>query len=713
MSSDPDTHALDPAEAASEPTGTGPAAAGSESGSSDSGYSESGHLKSGHSEMGTPGSGGASPTTSSGGFPLLEAITDPAQLRQLPGERLGEVCDELRRFLLESVQATGGHLGSNLGVVELTVALHRVFDFRRDRLVLDTSHQGYPHKVLTGRREAFPTLRQTGGLCGFTNPDESDYDLFHLGHAGTSISLGVGLAQALAGESDPPHVVSVIGDSSLGAGVAFEALNHAGAAGTENLIVVLNDNEWSISKSVGSLARYLSRLRTNRTLQRAQQEIHNLIASIPVIGGRVERTLDQVREVLRHSIVAGHVFEELGVTYVGPLDGHDVDLLVEKLERVKELDGVVLLHTLTEKGKGHPDAPDHPERVHAAKPPKSLVAGPPRVETLKVLPATEQLAGTTVETGPAYTKAFADALASLAEKDLRIRAIVAGMPSGTGLVDFAARFPSRFHDVGITEQHGVAMAAGMAKGGLRPIVAIYSTFLQRGYDEVFQEVALQNLPVTFAMDRAGLVGQDGPTHNGVFDIAFLRTLPNMTLCAPRDATDVARMLELSRTLDGPLALRFPRGSCPAHERVHERERAPMVPGTAESLLEGAEVVIWAYGALVPEALLAAERLRAEGIGVGVVDARFAKPLDERLLGEHLRDKQLILTLEEHQRAGGFGSAVLEAASRLRGRAQVRVLGIPDRFQEHCTLREEQLARCGIDADGVERAVHQFLERSRG
>ncbi|MHC4894719.1 MAG: 1-deoxy-D-xylulose-5-phosphate synthase, partial [Planctomycetota bacterium] len=633
----------------------------------------------------------------------------PEDLKALEGEQLPAVCDELRSFLLESVEATGGHLGSNLGVVELTVALHRVFDFRRDRLVLDTSHQGYPHKVLTGRRDQFPTLRQTGGLCGFTNPEESEYDLFHLGHAGTSISLGVGLAQGLANEPDPPHVVSVIGDSSLGAGVAFEALNHAGSAGTENLIVVLNDNEWSISKSVGSLARYLSRLRTNRTLQRAQQEIHNLIASIPMIGGKVERTLDQVREVLRHSIVAGHVFEELGVTYVGPLDGHDVDLLVRKLERVKHLDGVVLIHTLTEKGKGHPDAREHPERVHAAKPPKAIVARP---ESPKIPAAAEQLAGTTIEAGPAYTKAFADALASMAERDLRIRAIVAGMPSGTGLVDFAERHPNRFLDVGITEQHGVAMAAGMAKAGLRPIVAIYSTFLQRGYDEVFQEVALQNLPVTFAMDRAGLVGQDGPTHNGVFDIAFLRTLPNMTLCAPRDATDVARMLELSLSTSGPLAIRFPRGNCPGNERLHPSEREPMTPGVAEVLMEGDDVVVWAYGAVVPEAILAAERLRSEGLNVGVVDARFAKPLDERLLAEHLREHRLVLTLEEHQRAAGFGSAVLEASARLRGRAQVRLLGIPDSFQDHCTRREEQLARCGIDADGVERAILQFLERER-
>ncbi len=645
---------------------------------------------------------------------LLPGIQSPDDLRALSIEQLPQVCAELRQFLLDSVQATGGHLGSNLGVVELTVALHHLFDFRRDRLVLDTSHQCYPHKLLTGRAPRFPSLRQTDGLCGFTNPDESDYDLFHLGHAGTSISLACGLAMAASHEPDPPHTVAVIGDSSLGAGVAFEALNYAGAR-REKLIVVLNDNEWSISQSVGALARYLSRIRTNRTLQRAQQEIHNLIASIPKIGERVERTLDQAREVLRHAIISGHVFEELGVTYVGPLDGHDVELMRKNLEKAKALDGVVLLHTLTQKGKGHPDAPTHPERVHAAKPPKHITAPKTTPESTKVDPAEARYAGTPLAAGTAYTKAFADSLEHLAERDVRVQVITAGMPSGTGLVGFGERFPARFHDVGITEQHGVAMAAGMAKAGLRPVCAIYSTFLQRGYDQVFQEVALQNLPVVFAMDRAGLVGQDGPTHNGVFDIAFLRTFPNFVLCAPRDASDMQRMLAMTLTLDGPSGIRYPRGACPKHERVPVEERAPMEPGVAEVLREAPEggVVVWAYGALVGEAVLAAERLAERGIEIGVVDARFAKPLDENLLRAHLGACAHIVTLEEHQRAAGFGSAVLEFAARCSGaRAGVKLLGIADRFQEHKTLREEQLAECGLDADGVVRTVTGLLRRTR-
>ncbi|MEZ5977016.1 MAG: 1-deoxy-D-xylulose-5-phosphate synthase [Planctomycetota bacterium] len=669
-----------------------------------------------------PKGSGADPGAEAVTRALLDRVGSPAELKALPLEDLPRLCEEIRAFLLDTVQATGGHLGSNLGVVEMTVALHRVYDFARDRIVFDTSHQSYVHKILTGRRDRFDSLRQTDGLCGFTHPHESpSYDMFHLGHAGTSVSLGVGMAIAAASQHpdvEPgrrPEAVAVIGDSALGAGVAFEALNHAGSRG-EKLLVVLNDNEWSISQSVGALAKYLSRIRTNKTLVRARQEIGNLVASIPVIGDKVERTLDQVREVLRHAVISGHVFEELGVRYVGPLDGHDVQLLVEQLEKIRQLDGCVLLHTLTHKGKGHPDAPEHPERVHAAKPPKSIVKPAPAQarytqESEKVLACEDRRSGTCLDAGPAYTAAFGEAALESARRDLRVHAITAGMPSGTGLTKFAEEFPTRFHDVGITEQHGVAMAAGMAKGGLRPLVTIYSTFLQRAYDQVFQEVALQNLPVAFAMDRAGLVGQDGPTHNGVFDIAILRTLPNFVLCAPRDATDMRRMIRFALEHDGPVGVRYPRASCPGRERIPESERAPMVPGKAEVLLEGDELVVWAYGALVPEALLAAERLRERGIQIGVVDARFAKPLDEDLLADHVRRFKHLVTLEEHQRAGGFGSAVLEAASRLpERRCNIRVLGVPDAYQEHCTQREEQLARCGIDAAGLERTVTSLLRR---
>jgi 1-deoxy-D-xylulose-5-phosphate synthase len=652
--------------------------------------------------------------------PLLDAVESPADLKRLGVDELPTLCGEMRRFLIDSVQRTGGHLGSALGVVELTTALHYVFDFRRDRLVWDVSHQCYPHKVLTGRRALFPTLRQTGGMCGFTHPEESEYDLFHTGHAGTSISLGLGLALATAHEPNPPHAVSVVGDASLGAGVAFEALNHAAASG-QRLLVVLNDNEWSISKSVGALAKYLSRIRSNRLMQRAGQEVQSLIHAIPVIGPRVDRTLDQIGEVMRHAVVPGHIFDELGVRYIGPIDGHDVKLVVESLERVRELEGVVLLHLLTEKGKGHPKAPTHPERVHGVKPAKPAKAAgkseePKASEDPVKLVPTAGPDGATPPPGPAFTGAFSKALIGLAERDLRIHAISAAMPSGTGLDSFAERFPSRFHDTGITEQHACAMAAGMAKGGLRPVAAIYSTFLQRGYDQVFQEIALQNLPVVLALDRAGLVGQDGPTHNGVFDTAFLRVLPNMTLCAPRDATDVERMLALGVRHDGPFVLRFPRAQSPGRERIHKSERRPMEVGKAEVLCEGDALVIWAFGPLVDVAMEVAERFAQRDIRIGVVDARFAKPLDTELLAKQAASYRHLVTLEEHQRAGGFGSAVLEAMQTLphgnaaagKAPARVRVLAIPDRYVDHGTTREEQLAWLGLDADGVEKTVRGLL-----
>ena len=644
---------------------------------------------------------------------LLAGIDSPADLKALPREKLPALCAEIRQFLLQSVVSTGGHLGSNLGVVELTVALHRVFDFRRDRCVWDVSHQAYVHKVLTGRKGRFSTLRRTDGLCGFTDPSESPYDLFHTGHAGTSVSLGLGLAMAAAHEPTQPHVVSVIGDASLGAGVAFEALNHAGAIG-ERMIVVLNDNEWSISKSVGALARYLTRIRSARVVQRAQQEIHGLLQSIPLIGGKVEGAIEQIREVLRHAFVQGHVFEELGVTYVGPVNGHDVHYLVESLERVRQLSGVVLLHVLTEKGKGHPQAKTHPERVHAASPPKGdapvVVTHPTgKVEIIPAPRPTE----TPKPDGPVFTDVFGKSVVAVAEADVRIHAITAGMTSGSGLAAFAERFPNRFHDVGICEQHAVALAAGMAKAGLRPVVAIYSTFLQRAYDQVFQEIALQKLPVVLCMDRAGFVGQDGPTHNGVFDIAYLRTLPELEIVAPRDGSDMRRMLEYAVRRDGPIAIRYPRAAGPHAETLPVEERRGMASGKAEVLAEGKDVVIWSLGALTRQTLVAADRLRRRGTLVGVVDARFVKPLDEELLARHVREHRHLFTVEEHQRAGGFGSAVLEAASRFpEVRARIHILGIPDRFIDHMTSREEQLAACGIDADGIERSILSQLRTTR-
>ncbi|MEZ5974809.1 MAG: 1-deoxy-D-xylulose-5-phosphate synthase [Planctomycetota bacterium] len=640
-------------------------------------------------------------TPAGSAYPLLDRVQTPGELTQMRPEELPALCGEMRNFLLDTVQETGGHLGSNTGIVELTVALHYLYQFDRDRLIFDVSHQCYPHKLLTGRMAGFPGLRQTDGLCGFTHPAESNQDLFHTGHAGTSISLGMGLALAAQGEPNPPRVVSVIGDASLGAGVAFEAINHAGASGV-NMLVVLNDNEWSISKSVGALAKYLSRIRSARLMQRAGQETKNLIQAIPLIGPRVDKALADFGEVMRHAWVPGHIFEEAGVRYVGPVDGHNVEGLVQVLKRVQQLDGVVILHVLTEKGKGHPDRHKHPEKVHAVKPRSKPVEY--KTEGAKAAPQ-----------GKSFTQAFADALEACAESDMRVRAITAAMPSGTGLVNFSERFPARFLDTGITEQHAVAMAAGMAKGGLRPVAAIYSTFLQRGYDQCFQEVALQDLPVVLALDRAGPVGQDGPTHHGAYDIAYLRTLPNFVLASPRDATDMRRMLSALLAQEHPSARRYPRANCPAEETVAAAERPAMVPGKAEVLLEGERLVIWAFGYLVETALTVARKLRGEGLAIGVVDARFAKPLDEDLLQEHLSRYAHIVTMENHARMGGFGSAVLEAAARLSGAserppARIKVLGLPDRFLEHKTTVEEQLAEAGLDAPRVERTIRTLLAR---
>ncbi len=632
---------------------------------------------------------------------LLARAQSPEALKELSPPELKQLCAQMRAFLLDTVQTTGGHLGSNLGIVELTVALHYVYNFERDRLIFDVSHQCYPHKLLTGRREGFAKLRRTDGLCGFTHPDESPYDLFHTGHAGTSISVGLGLALAASGEENPPKVVSVIGDASLGAGVAFEAINFAGASAAP-MLVVLNDNEWSISKSVGALAKLLSKVRGNRLWQRAGQETKSLIQAIPLIGPRVDRALDDFGEVMRHAVVPGHVFEEAGVSYVGPVDGHDVNGMVEALQRVSQLDGMVILHVLTEKGKGHPDGPNHPERVHAVKP--KVAAARYKTEGTPVVPKAQ---------GVSYTKAFADALDICAKSDMRIHAITAGMPSGTGLVEFSERYPARFHDTGITEQHAVAMAAGMAKGGLRPVVAIYSTFMQRSYDQCFQELSLQDLPVVLALDRAGPVGQDGPTHHGAYDLAYLRTLPNFILGAPRDASDMSRMLNCLLAQNHPSALRYPRGNTPLDECLPVGERAAMEPGKAEELCEGTDVVLWAYGSMVAVALEVALIWRQAGVSVGVVDARFAKPLDEGLLAKHLHSYAHIVTLEAHQRMGGFGSAVLEAASRSphpegQTRARIKVLGLPDRFLEHKTTVQEQLTEAGLDAARIVRTVGNLL-----
>ncbi len=628
----------------------------------------------------------------------LHEIQGPADLRERKLEELELLCEEMRSALIEKVLRTGGHLGSNLGVVELTVALHRVFDFARDRLVFDVSHQCYPHKMLTGRYARFETLRQTGGLSGFCNRRESPWDLLTAGHAGTAVSFALGIAEGLRQRtppgSEPPWTVALVGDAGLAAGCSFEGLSQA-AEHRPRLLVVLNDNEWSIARSVGALARYLSRVRTSRTLQIAYERLGDLARRIPWLGSKV----DEVGEVIRHVLVPGHIFEELGINYVGPLDGHDLVGCVEALERIRRLDGVHLVHFLTEKGRGYEPAKTDAQRAHGVA---------PSAEPGKV-PAARRPAVLDGERR-AFTAVFGEALRELAAEDERIVAITAGMPHGTGLTAFAERFPERFYDTGITEQHAVALAGGLATAGRRPVAAIYSTFLQRAYDQVFQEVALQGEDVVFALDRAGLVGQDGPTHHGLFDLAYLRTLPGIVLASPRDAVDLRRMLREALKRGGPWALRWPRGKALECLGPEAGLRPELQPGSAELLRPGRDGAVFALGALVETALLAAALLaERSGHEVEVWDARFCRPLDQGALASAARRLGWIATVEEHALQGGFGSAVAETLADLDLRVPLRRHGVADRFVEHASSREEQLAACGLTPEALAEAWAESLQ----
>jgi 1-deoxy-D-xylulose-5-phosphate synthase len=623
---------------------------------------------------------------------LLSELESPQALRGRSVEELEDLCAQMRTALIEKVRRTGGHLGSNLGVVELVVALHSVFDFRRDRLVFDVSHQCYPHKMLTGRYDGFDSLRQTDGMSGFCSRQESEYDVLTAGHAGTAISFATGVAEGLRGVAAPgeedPWTVALVGDAGLGAGNSFEGLNHAGER-RPRMLVVLNDNEWSIAKSVGALARYLSRIRSSRTLQTTYERLSDLAHRIPWLGSKLE----EVGEVMRHVMIPGHVFEELGVNYVGPLDGHDLAGCMDAFQRLKRLDGVTLVHFLTEKGRGFGPAADDAERAHGVKP-----SGKPAVaekEAAAVAPA----AAADDRPRQSWTGVFADALGALAARDSRVVAITAGMPSGTGLDRFAAEHPDRFYDTGITEQHAVALAGGLATAGRKPVAAIYSTFLQRGYDQVFQEVALQREDVLLCLDRGGLVGQDGPTHMGLYDLGYLRVLPGMTLGSPRDAVDLHRMMQAAIDRGGPWALRWPRGEALLELGGPAETRPELVPGTAERLRPGADGAVLALGAMVEPALEAAALLAAEGIEFEVWDARFCKPLDLGVVADLARRHRVLATVEEHSLSGGFGSAVAEAVADLELEAPPRLLrsGAPDRFIAHATTREEQLAECGLTA----------------
>ncbi len=621
---------------------------------------------------------------------LLERIDSPADLRQLPEEALPELAEEIRHFLITSVSATGGHLASGLGAVELTLALHYVLDTPRDLLVWDVGHQCYPHKVITGRRDRFRTLRSYGGLSGFLKREESEYDVFNAGHASTSISAALGMAVARDLAGDAYRVVAIIGDGGLTGGMAMEGLNHAGYL-RRPFMIVLNDNEMSISPNVGAMQGYLARIISGQPYRQFKDEVEHFLRSIPRVGEPMLKLARQAEHMAKQLLVPGLLFEELGFKYTGPVNGHSLPQLIAALRAHKDDTRPVLLHVVTRKGKGYRPAEKDPVFWHGATP-FSVETG--EVAATKAGP-------------PSYTRVFADTLVALAKEDPRIVAITAAMPEGTGLDRFAKVFPNRCFDVGICEQHAVTFAAGLATRGMRPVVAIYSTFLQRAFDQIFHDVCLMRLPVVFALDRGGLVGADGPTHHGVFDLSYLRVFPEMVVMAPRHEGELRHMLATALAHQGPVALRYPRGAgigVPLEEAPK-----PLPLGKAEVLREGPDGFIWAVGTVASEAAAAAERLASQGgADLTVVNARFVKPLDEELLAAQLRPGARLMTVEENALAGGFGSAVMEAAARL-GLANVTFerLGVPDEFQPHGS-QEILRARLDLDEEGILRRARLFF-----
>jgi 1-deoxy-D-xylulose-5-phosphate synthase len=621
---------------------------------------------------------------------ILENLDSPAGLKELSVAELENLAGEIRETIIDTVAANGGHLASSLGVVELTIALHRVFDSPTDKIVWDVGHQAYAHKLLTGRRERFSTLRQLGGISGFPKRDESPHDCFDVGHSSTSISAALGMAAARDVLGGSEKVVAVIGDGSLTAGLAFEGLNQAGHL-KKDLIVILNDNEMSISPNVGALSSFLSRKMTSDLFVRLKRETEQFLGNVPRFGRDLVNIARRAEESFKGFFTPGMLFEAFGFEYVGPLDGHRLPELVETLQNVSRLRGPILVHVVTRKGKGYPPAERNPSEFHGV--------GPFDRASGEVKQGKGKAAS--------YTAVFGRTLVELAERDRRVVAITAAMAEGTGLKEFAARFPDRFFDVGIAEQHAVTFAAGLACQGLRPTVAIYSTFLQRGYDNIVHDVCLQNLPVSFALDRAGLVGADGPTHHGVFDYTFLRHIPNLTIMVPRDEVELRRAMATALAADGPLAYRYPRGSGIGLSLDGPFEPVPI--GRGEKLRDGADGVIFAAGTTVAAALAAAEQLAAEGTRMAVVDPRFLKPLDRELIAGESRRCGLIVTVEENVRQGGFGSAILELLAEEGISPRVLSIGLPDAFIEQGS-QEELRARYGLDAEGIAGQIRKFLTR---
>jgi 1-deoxy-D-xylulose-5-phosphate synthase len=630
--------------------------------------------------------------------PLLSRIDSAADLQRMSVAELSQVAVEIRDVLCNLLAERTAHFASNLGVVELALALHSVFDFRHDRLIWDTGHQVYPHKLITGRYHGFPSIRTKGGLMGYPNPQESEYDLFMTGHAGSSLATISGLATGDGRLSAKPRrAVAVIGDGAFPSGIVFEALNNISGL-NQDVLVILNDNKMSICPRVGGVASYLDRLRTSSFYSGLKHEVVRILDSVPLLGDPVERFLAQLKEGVKAGLHGGMMFEELGFRYLGPIDGHNIALLRKYLQMVKNLKGPVLLHVVTEKGHGFQPAAQDPVFFHT----------PPAFTNENGSAVPKKGGG-----GTAFTNLVSDAIREQMVKDPRVTVLTAAMCQGNKLERIRDEIPDRFFDTGICESYAVAFAAGQAKAGLKPIVDIYSTFLQRSYDQLFQEVALQNLPVVFTLDRAGLTGPDGPTHHGCFDIAYLRCLPNYVVMAPADAWDVGPMLDFALQQSCPASLRYPKANAASVTGLDGHERQPIELGRSEVLRWGPDGVILCFGSLVTDCLKAADLLAADGLEVGVVNARFAKPIDREIVERAIRECGFVVTIEEGCLMGGYGSAVLEAASEMSlDTGRVKRLGIPDRFIEHAD-RSELLADLGLDAQGIASACRELAERGEG
>jgi 1-deoxy-D-xylulose-5-phosphate synthase len=617
---------------------------------------------------------------------FLDKINGPEDLRSLSSEELGVLAEEIRELITQSVSQTGGHLASNLGVVELTIAMHYVFDFKKDKLLWDVGHQCYAHKILTGRKKLFNKLRQRDGLSGFPSPSESDYDLFKVGHAGTSISTAIGLALGAEHKKTDEKIVAFVGDASIVNGLSFEALNNLGLV-KRQMLIVLNDNSMAIDVTQGAIAKFLSKVRLSHTYEDLRKTTSRILEHLPLIGKRMEDAIDNIKKTLRMAITPSRLFESLNIPYFGPVDGHDIGSLIKLFGAMDHLERPAILHVYTKKGKGFSPADDNPRKFHST--------GPFEING----EAVNISAG-----GRTFTESFSDALVELAEKDERIVAITAAMPDGTGLSELREKFGERCYDVGIAESVAVDMAAGLARQGQKPIVCIYSTFLQRSYDQIFQEVSLQNLGVIFCIDRGGLVGSDGPTHHGLMDVGFLRMLPNMILISPASEWEVKAALEFALSRDNPVAIRYPRDVVPDGGLDDILSQQPFEAGKSAMVREGkSNIVVAALGSMLSEALEAAEHLSNEGIDITVLNGRFAKPVDEDIISM-LYEGKSVITVEDHSLACGFGSAVLEAAAARTAaegeyKGRILTLGGPDRFIK-AGSRSIQLDEIGVSAKGI-------------